>query len=219
MSNFPKITTESEELLIRLYDSQNENSQFSYDGDSQNLEEFLNQGLIIKSKDQYFSFTILGLDFIKVLKNKKRRTSILKKMTLEDYTLAIYYLSISNKEIEDLNENIVSMTDLARYLGLSNSSISEYIRIIEKEGLLVVIPRKGVKLTNTGIESVKRLIEKRDFLFEFFKEILKIDNDLAEVESHVLEHNLSPIVFERLKLLVRQLAKENFTLKIPNDEM
>ena len=175
----------------------------------------MKEDLIKHANDSnYFTFTEHGLEFIKVIKNKQTRGSILKKMTLEDYVLAIHYLGLSNNENEGKTDDIVSMTDLARYLGLSNSSISEYIRSIEKEGLVTVIPRKGVKLTQEGNELVLRLIEKRNFLFDFFHTILKIDSDLAEVESHVLEHNVSPILIERLKLLEFQLKKINFSLKI-----
>ena len=216
MSSFPKINLESEELLLELYEIHRENSQFNLGEYDQSLfEEFLKQDLIQKSdKPDFFSFTEHGLEFIKVIKNKQTRSSILKKMTIEDYVLAIHYLGLSNDENEDKTEDIVSMTELARYLGLSNSSISEYIRSIEKEGLVTVIPRKGVKLTQEGNELVLKLIEKRNFLFDFFHTILKIDSDLAEVESHVLEHNVSPILIERLKLLEFQLKKINFSLKI-----
>ena len=84
------------------------------------------------------------------------------------------YLIKKNTDEND-ETNIVSMTDIARYLGLSNSSISEYIRNIEKEGYLKVIPRKGVLLTSLGIKKVARLLEKRTTLVVFLNSILKID--------------------------------------------
>ncbi len=215
MSNFPKINLELEELILQFYGLLNEKSEFeTSDYNSYAIDEFIELNLVKNSPvANHYSFTEHGLEFIKVLQNKQRRSSILKKMTLEDYILAIHYLNL-NKNEKTNGDNIVSMTDLARYLGLSNSSISEYIRSIEKEGFLVVIPRKGVTLTKEGEERVLRLIEKRDFLIEFLHSILKIDRDLAEVESHVLEHNVSPIVFERLKLLSIQLKKQNFSLKV-----
>lgn len=216
MSSFPKINLELEDLFLQFYELLDDNSEFkANDHNSISIDELLELNLIQKSKNlNHFSFTEHGLEFIKVLQNKQRRSTILKKMTLEDYILAIHYLNLVNKSDKSNIDNIVSMTDLARYLGLSNSSISEYIRSIEKEGFLVVIPRKGVKLTNSGEERVLRLIEKRDFLIEFLNKVLKIDRDLSEVESHVLEHNVSPIVFERLKLLAGQLKKSNFSLKL-----
>ena len=214
MSNFPKINLELEEIILQFYESLNDKSEFeTNEFNSFSIAEFIDLNLIKKSVHPgQYSFTDHGLEFIKVLQNKQRRSAILKKMTLEDYILAIHYLNL-NKNDKVNGENIVSMTDLARYLGLSNSSISEYIRSIEKEGLLVLIPRKGVTLTKEGEERVLRLIEKRDFLIEFLHSILKIDRDLAEVESHVLEHNVSPIVFERLKLLGIQLKKQHFSLE------
>ena len=216
MKNFPKISNETEKVILELYEKQNQLVEFTSHGYDQGLfDECLIHKILKKSNEDnnIFSFTNFGLEFAKVLKNKHYRSNILKKMTLEDYLLAINYLVVSNPEINE-DENIVSMTDIARYLGLSNSSISEYIRIIEKEGYIKVIPRKGVILTSEGLEKVYKVLETRNILVEFFNSILKIDLDLAEVESHVLEHNISPIVFERLGLLVDQLSKTDFSLSL-----
>ena len=218
MKNFPKISQETEELYLNLYKQQTEGVEVLTDSqDNTILEEFVSYKLIEPIKDnKKVIFTSFGVDFAKVLMNKNLRSSILKKMTVEDYLLAVYYLLMSTpNESEEIN--IVSMTDIARYLGLSNSSISEYIRIIEKDGYLNVIPRKGVTLTKLGKEKAIRVIAKRNTLIDFFNSILKIDLDLAEVESHVLEHNVSPIVIERINLLVTQLEKINFSLSIEED--
>ena len=222
MKNFPKVSNPIEEILLQLYDLQTKSSNFSSDHlDPVLFQEFLDHNLIQLAEDgnNRYAFTNFGWDFVKVLKNKQRRSSILKKMTLEDYLIAIHYLLMKQNPNDSETSNIVSMTDIARYLGLSNSSISEYIRIIEKEGYINVIPRKGVILTNKGLEKVFNVLDKRNILVDFFNNILKIDLDLAEIESHVLEHNINPIVFERLKLLIEQLTNSNFSLKLGENEI
>lgn len=215
MKNFPKVSNPTEVTLLQLYDLQAKNTKFTAENvDPSLFQEFIAHNLIQSSEgNKEYAFTSFGSDFVKVLKNKHRRSNILKKMTLEDYLLAIHFLLVNNSSNSE-SDNIVPMTDIARYLGLSNSSISEYIRIIEKEGYINVITRKGVALTPKGLEKVYSLLEKRDILVDFFSDILKIDSDLAEIESHVLEHNISPVVFKRLSLLVGQLKKANFSLEI-----
>ena len=176
MFNFPKISNEAEELLLRLYDSSKKQSNTFFSEKQPFINEMISLGLISFQKDsKTYSFTQLGLDIIKKHKNKNRRTSILKKMTLEDYLLAIDYLSKNTNDQNQTNEIVVPMSDLARYLGLSNSSISEYIRIIEKEGFLVIIPRKGVKLTSNGKNMVHNLMEQRKLLVSFFHSVLQLD--------------------------------------------
>ena len=69
------------------------------------------------------------------------------------------------------------------------------------------------------MEKVFNVLDKRNILVDFFNNILKIDLDLAEIESHVLEHNINPIVFERLKLLIEQLTNSNFSLKLGENEI
>ena len=182
MFNFPKISNEAEELLLSLYDSSKEHSNTFFSGNQPFINEMVSLGLISFQKDsKTYSFTQLGLDFIIILKNKNRRTSILKKMTLEDYLLAIDYLTKNTNDQNKTNDIVVPMSDLARYLGLSNSSISEYVRIIEKEGFLVIIPRKGVKLTANGKGMVLSLMEQRELLVTFFHSVLQLDSELAEV--------------------------------------
>jgi Mn-dependent DtxR family transcriptional regulator len=214
MSNFPKLNLESEENLLLLFDNFNNSVIIKKEENQTFINEFESLNLLIKDTNtNNYTFTDLGLEFIKVLKNKNRRTTILKKMTMEDYILAIYYLSPSEDFSSDDDSNMVSMTELARYLGLSNSSISEYIRSLEKENYVTIIPRKGVKLTLSGFNKVGRLLEKRKILFEFVHDVLKIDKDLAEVESHVLEHNISPFVIDRMNILLKQLKRNKFSLE------
>ncbi len=215
MKNFPKITQSTEEIFLHLYDKHLLEHKFLLDSmDSEIANDLIKHRLIEQIDDsEYYSLTSFGLDFAKILVNKHLRSNVLKKMTLEDYLLAIYYIVMSKADIE-VDYNVVTMTEIARYLGLSNSSISEYIRIIEKENFINVIPRKGVILTSLGQEKVIRLLAKRETLTEFFNSILKIDFDLADVESHVLEHNVSLLVIERLSLLIKELKNSNFSLKI-----
>lgn len=215
MKNFPKITQSTEEIFLHLYDKHLLEHKFLLDSmDSEIANDLIKHRLIEQIDDsEYYSLTSFGLDFAKILVNKHLRSNVLKKMTLEDYLLAIYYIVMSKADIE-VDNNVVTMTEIARYLGLSNSSISEYIRIIEKENFINVIPRKGVILTSLGQEKVIRLLAKRETLTEFFNSILKIDFDLADVESHVLEHNVSLLVIERLSLLIKELKNSNFSLKI-----
>jgi DtxR family Mn-dependent transcriptional regulator len=222
MSVYRRLYSIEEKILMFLYDNRDDDNIVILDQDLK-FASFLDDfpiddlftiteetGLIVvlEKEKKKFQFTEKGLVTAKILKNKSQRKSILQKMTSEDYLLAIDNITSSSKE------SLASMAELARSLSLSNSSISEYIRTMETDGTVDVIPRKGVKLTNMGREKVQHLKQKRDILLFFINKILQIEPDLAEVEAHILEHNTSSLLIERLKLLTRQLNDINFQLTI-----
>ncbi len=153
----------------------------------------------LDSNAEKVSLTEEGWKYAKIIRNKRHKAIIFKKMTSEDYLIAIY-------ELSEGTENIVSMSELARELGLSNAAVSEYIRTLDD--LVIVHERKGVQLTSTGRRLAEQVLETRDVLLRFFVDILGLDLDLAESEAHVLEHNFSPLVVERIKKLNKWLLEK-----------
>ncbi len=164
------------------------------------LRKMEKKGVVsLESNAEKVFLTDEGWKQAKIIRNKRHKATIFKKMTSEDYLIAIY-------ELSEGTEDIVSMSELARELGLSNAAVSEYIRTLED--LVIVHERKGVQLTTTGKKIAEQVLETRDTLLRFFVDILGLDIDLAESEAHVLEHNFSPLVVERIKMLNKWLLKE-----------
>lgn len=224
MHHYRRLTNQEEEILNYFYEKKGTIEQFNIHEFS--VDEFtdldINRDMlfvmaqetgtlaIIDFDSGIFKITEQGIAAVKILRNKQHRANIFKKMTSEDYLLAVHYLS-KNKPLE-----MVSMSDLAEELGLTNSAISEYIKTMQLDGTLQVVPRKGVRLTPKGIEIAENLLKKREILFNFFHNILKVDRNLADIEAHVLEHNISSIITNRIKLLSAQLETNYFDLKIPD---
>lgn len=215
MDELPRVSSEHQELLLTLFEQCNEeftvkisssepNGEYSVSDVRQLVEEL---ELLEELSPNVFLITPKGLQIAKILQNKHLRKNILQKMTTEDYILALYYLT------QGLEKKIVSMTSLARTLSLSNSTISEYIRTIEKEGLVSVKARKGVMLTEEGEKLAEQINHNRDVLMVFLQDILGIEPNQAEVESHILEHNISSDVIERLDKLNKQLTSKNINVR------
>lgn len=222
MSEYRRLMSNEEKILIFLYENKNDNNKIFIDKNFGNqkdshpftMEEInnmiLSTGLLKmdRNSNQVLILTNKGLETAKILRNKMHRANIFKKMTSEDYLLAVFYLSNAK------NKKMVTMSELAEELGLTNSAISEYIRTMAEEGTLKVQPRKGVILTEKGLITAERVDKKRKILQTFFHDILKLDSDLAEIEAHVLEHNTSNMLINRLKKLNDQLKSSEFDLKM-----
>ncbi len=164
------------------------------------LRKMEKKGVVkLDSNAEKVSLTKDGWKHAKIIRNKRHKATIFKKMTSEDYLIAIY-------ELSEGTEDIVSMSELARELGLSNAAVSEYIRTLDD--LVIVHERKGVQLTPTGKRMAEQVLETRDVLLKFFMDVLGLNLDLAESEAHVLEHNFSPLVIERIKRLNKWLLED-----------
>ena len=225
MNQFRRLTNQEEEILNYLYEKKDDAEHINIDqlfADEFTDLDINKDILLIMAQDTgtldvidfdkgIFKITEQGIATIKILRNKQHRANIFKKMTSEDYLLAVHYLSRSN------HLEMVSMSDLAEELGLTNSAISEYIRTMKTDGTLQVIPRKGVGLTPKGIESAENLMKKREILFNFFYNILKVDRDLADIQAHVLEHNNRSIITRRILYMSMQNESNHFELKIPDE--
>ena len=213
------MSSSQEDLLLFLYESTEKTHNPQRISDvpvniaRNDLKEFADDTGFVRINSEVpetIELTEKGLKTALILRNKNLRANIFKKMTSEDYLLAVYFLSLEHApEIYPL----ISMSELAEGLGLTNSAISEYIRTMNSDGTLELIPRKGVRLTEKGLELAGRINKKRGVLQKFFHEVLGIDSNLAEIEAHVLEHNVSNVLADRLKLLTRRLIEENFILK------
>jgi Mn-dependent DtxR family transcriptional regulator len=213
MNEYRRLLSKEEEILVYLYENKNESNRIDLKNESNfnfetisfsksDIDKMVSDTDMLKlEKASKFVFllTTKGLETAKILQNKRHRANIFKKMTSEDYLLAVYYLSRST------SNKMVAMSELAEELGLTNSAISEYIRTMAEDGTLTVQPRKGVKLTKKGLDTATRVDKKRKILQTFFHDILRLDSDLAEIEAHVLEHNTSNILIDRLNKLNSQL--------------
>lgn len=101
----------------------------------------------------------------------------------EDYILAI--LEITEEK------GIGKTTEIAQLMKVSPASVSEMLKILNKEGLVEYAKYRGVKLTEKGLTEA-RLTRKRHHVVEkFLIDILDMDPDAAHEEASRIEHSIS----------------------------
>ncbi len=109
--------------------------------------------------------------------------------TKEDYVRAIYILSQSNKN---------TVTQAAKRLGLSKSTVSERIKELVRDGLAEADPASGVELTKKGFIIGAKLTYKHRIIEVFLHETLKMKKESVHAEAERLEHSISDEVIKRL---------------------
>lgn len=114
--------------------------------------------------------------------------------TREDYVRAIYILTETGKE--------VGVTQIADRLGLRKSTVSERIRNLVADGLVLAGPYTSVQLTTRGVDVGKKLTYKHRIIEVFLTEILGMAKSKVHAEAEQLEHACSDEVIKRLATLV-----------------
>lgn len=88
--------------------------------------------------------------------------------------------------------------DVARQLGVSKPSVSVAVAKLEEKGLLVMDAQKLLQLTPKG-DAIARRIFERHMFFKNHLIGIGVDEDTAEYEACLLEHDISQQTFEKMK--------------------
>lgn len=127
--------------------------------------------------------------------------------TKEDYIRAIYILSESEKD--------TGVTQIAKRLNLGKSTVSERMKELVKDGLVVAEPYAQIELTKKGAEIGKRLTFKHRIIEVFLNEVLHVPKNKIHAEAEQLEHAFSDDVIQRLEKFLEHPTKDPHGSDIP----
>jgi DtxR family Mn-dependent transcriptional regulator len=127
--------------------------------------------------------------------------------TKEDYIRAIYILQESEKG--------TGVTQIADRLNLSKSTVSERMKELVKDGLVVADPYTQVELTKKGMNIGERMTYKHRVIEVFLNDVLKVPKDEIHAEAEKLEHAVSDDVILRLAKFLEHPTKDPHGTPIP----
>ena len=119
--------------------------------------------------------------------------------SLEDYLEAIYLFSEKGNEVRS--------GQIATYLNVKKSSVTEAIQNLAKEGLINYKPYSPITLTENGKIAAENILRKHNIVKDFFKEILNMSEAEASDTACKIEHVISQQTFDCLKNVI--LPKDN----------
>jgi len=118
--------------------------------------------------------------------------------TAEDYLEVMYVLEKTYGRIR--------IKDIADRLGVKPSSVIEYLKRLDSEGLVSYKPGSRAKLTDKG----KRLAEKiykRHVIIKEFLVLLGVPEDIADKDACYIEHGIHPITLEKVIEFIKRIKK------------
>jgi DtxR family Mn-dependent transcriptional regulator len=96
------------------------------------------------------------------------------------------------------SEDPVTVKQLAERLGVRAATISDGIRRLADQGMLVHEPYGGIELTETGRRHAVAMVRRHRLLETFLVEELGYGWDEVHDEAEVLEHAVSDTMIERI---------------------
>ncbi len=108
--------------------------------------------------------------------------------------------------LQDAGER-ATVTALARALAISKASVSEMLRRLESEGLVVRGPAGEATLAPAGEQAARVLAERHDVVERFLRDVLGVGPDDLEAEAERLATVVSPRLEERMRARLSALAR------------
>ena len=112
--------------------------------------------------------------------------------SLEDYLELIHNAILNNQQIKAI--------DISNKLNISRSSVSEALIRLADLDLIIYEGRKGIKITQKGINEAKKITKKHKILSNFFIKILNIEENLANKNACKIEHVIDDELIEKIAL-------------------
>ncbi|MBO6233656.1 MAG: metal-dependent transcriptional regulator [Clostridia bacterium] len=94
---------------------------------------------------------------------------------LEEYLKTIYVLKKQNGNVR--------VTDIANKMNCSKPSVNKAINNLKENSLINYETYGTIELTQEGEDLAKKILETYDIVYLFFKEVIGLDDELANEEA------------------------------------
>ncbi len=98
--------------------------------------------------------------------------------------------------------------DVARELGFSKPSVSIMMRELRENGYIDITPDNDISLTEKGLKIAESIYERHEILAQMLL-ALGVPEETAYADACKIEHDLSPVTFEKIKEHFRSARREN----------
>tara|TARA_A100001015_G_C14809294_1_gene640167 strand:+ start:150 stop:809 length:660 start_codon:yes stop_codon:yes gene_type:complete len=117
---------------------------------------------------------------------------VIKTYATQDYIKTITHLSLKN------DASVVKFSHVAKKLMVSNAAVTDMVKKLVKDGLIINHAYKGLELTDLGFAMGKRLIRHHRLWEVFLNQVLELPWDEIHDEAEMLEHAASEALMNRI---------------------
>lgn len=117
--------------------------------------------------------------------------------SLEEYLKTIYILLQKH--------SFARVTDIAKFLGYTKSSVNRALKILKAESLVIYENYGDIELTDKGKDIARSIIKRHNTLKAFLTNVLDVDKDIAENEAKTMKHSVSEDTINKLELYIQSI--------------
>ena len=132
--------------------------------------------------------------------NSKKEVEMVITATIEDYLERILLLSEEGGHAR--------VTEIANLLGIRKASVTEMISKLKANGYVDFEKYGTITLTEKGRKIAIEVKERHDILKSFLV-LIGVNEDDANNDCCVMEHNLSEETIEKMKVFIEFLQEKN----------
>lgn len=124
--------------------------------------------------------------------------------TLEDYLVAIFKLEMAN--------GVARASDIAQAQGVSRSTVTSALKSLSARGLIEYSPYSHIRLTAQGQPLAREIAHRNMILTKLFRDVLMLDQNLADATACRVEHAVDAQVIKRLGKFILYLERSGIDL-------
>ncbi len=121
--------------------------------------------------------------------------------SLEEYLKTMYILKKQKGDIR--------VTDIANKMNCSKPSVNKAINNLKDNNLINYESYGTIELTDEGENLAKKILEAYDIVYVFFKDVLELENKVAEEEAEKVKSVLSDVTLNQLARYVHKVLDFN----------
>lgn len=121
--------------------------------------------------------------------------------SLEDYLETILHVIEENGEAR-------SKVVMER-MEVTAASVTEAFQLLDEKGLAVYRPYEPIQLTEAGKNLALDVIYRHETLRDFFLNVLRVDEDIADQGACKMEHVVSEEIIERMIKYSQYISKQS----------
>jgi len=125
---------------------------------------------------------------------------------------SLHYLLAIHKLCED--DKRCRAVDISNYLKLAKSSVTIAIKRLKKDNFISEDNNNNLYLNEKGHKAVHFSLASRSLVYNFLKNILKVNHKIAKEDSCKIEHLLSQDVQKKLFLYLKNISILNKNLNL-----
>ncbi|MCI5064534.1 metal-dependent transcriptional regulator [bacterium] len=114
---------------------------------------------------------------------------------------------IAVKELRE-TRGYARVTDVARFLNITTGSASTNLKNLKSKGFILEDDNRFLELSKEGAQLADAVLTRKELLYNFLADVLKVGEEQAEIDACKTEHLISAETASKLEKFLKTQSKK-----------